>query len=243
MESSVRVGLSIFALVLLASTGGCIYNSNYPNVGNWDAAAVEQPQRVRFFYGYVVDVRAVPVVYNSRAQNWVPQGKQLIPIEQAYPETPRLFPRPPGYEDPCPNRVCLGVEYTVMLDKSTTPPDEFLQLGQRPAVIVVQNITETQAAMPKGTRVVVRMVNNSAAEVMAATILPGSVGGMNVENALSAGPMPVPLSYRPVSYAGSGGWTGRRGGAVKEACSRSRRRRSCHTGCSDGDQKASRVRV
>jgi hypothetical protein len=210
-----RVGRSILALALLASTGGCIYNSNYPNVANWDAAAVEQPQRVRFFYGYVVDVRAMPVVYNSRGQNREPQGRQLIPIEQQYPAwTPS--PRPAGYEDPCPNRVCPGVEYTVMLDKSTTPADEFLQLGQRPAVIVVQNITETQAAMPKGTRVVVRMVNNSAAEVMAATILPGSVGGMNVENALSAGPMPVPLSYRPVSYAGSGGWSGRRGGSGAE---------------------------
>jgi hypothetical protein len=201
-----RVERSICALVLLTSTGGCIYNSNYPNVANWDAAAVQQPQRVRFFYGYVVDVRATPVVYNSRAQNWEPQGRQLIPIEQQYPAwTPS--PRPAGYEDPCPNRVCQGVEYTVMLDKSTTPPDEFLQLGQRPAVIVVQNITETQAAMPKGTRVMVRMINNTAAEVMAATTLPGSVGGMNVENALSAGPMPVPLSYRPVSYPGSAGWS------------------------------------
>jgi len=47
----------------------------------------------------------------------------------------------------------------------------------------------------------------ATAEVMAATTLPGSVGGMNVENALSAGPMPVPLSYRPVSYAGGGGWS------------------------------------
>jgi hypothetical protein len=203
-------------LVLLTGTGGCIYDSNYPNAANWDAAAVAQPQRVRFFYGYVVDVRTVPVVYNSRAQNWEPQGGRIIPIEQAYPEIPPLFPRPPGYENPCPNRVCQGVEYTIMLDKSTTPPDEFLQLGQRPAVIVVQNITEMQAAMPKGTRVVVRMVNNSAAEVMAATILPGSVGGMNVESALSAGPMPVPLSYRPVSYAGIWGWTGRTGGSGAE---------------------------
>lgn len=199
-----RVERSILALVLLASTGGCIYNSNYPNVANWDAAAVQQPQRVRFFYGYVIDARTMPVVYNSRAQNWEPQGGQLIPIEQQYPAwTPSS--RPPGYEDPCPNRVCPGVEYTVMLDKSTTPPDEFLQLGQRPAVIVVQNIGATQAPMPKRTRVVVRMVNNTAAEVMDATTLPGSVGGMNVENALSAGPLPVPLSYRPLGYAGGGG--------------------------------------
>src|SRR5436309_2546218 len=92
------------------------------------------------------------------------------------------------------------------------PPDEFLQFGQRPAVIVVQNIAETQSVMPKRTRVVVRMVNNTAAEVMDASILPASVGGMNVENALSAGPMPVPLSYRPppAIYAVSNGsivWT------------------------------------
>jgi hypothetical protein len=172
---------------------------------------------VRFFYGYVVDVRAVPVVYGQRArfENWEPQGRELIPIVQQYPASTPVA-RPPGYEDPCPNRVCDGVEYTVMLDKSTTPPDEFLQLGQHPAVIVVQNIAQTQAAMPKGTRVVVRMVNNSAAEVMAATILPGSVGGVNVENALSGGPMPIPLSYRPLSYAVSGGWSERTQGSGAE---------------------------
>ena len=90
-----------------------------------------------------------------------------------------------------------------MLDKSTTPPDEFLQLGQRPAVIVVQNIGATQAPMPKRTRVVVRMVNNTAAEVMDATTLPGSVGGMNVENALSAGPLP---GAAQLSATGLRGW-------------------------------------
>jgi hypothetical protein len=194
-----RSGRSILALVLLASTCGCYYGSNYPNSGAWNAAAVQQPQRVRFFYGYVVAVQAVPVVYESRARfepNWEPQGRELIPIVQQYP-APTPTSRPPGYENPCPNQVCQGVEYTVMLDKSTTPPDEFLQLGQHPAIIVVQNIGQTEAPMPQGTRVVVRMINNSAAEVMAATTLPRLVGGTNVEQALSAGPMPVPLGYRP----------------------------------------------
>jgi hypothetical protein len=122
MESAMTVGRSALALMLLASTGGCYYGSNHPNVGNWDAAAVEQPQRVRFFYGYVVDERSVPVIYNSRTQNWEPQGRELIPVTQQYPaSTPET--RPPGYEDPCPNGVCSGVEYTVMLDKLTTPPD------------------------------------------------------------------------------------------------------------------------
>jgi hypothetical protein len=200
---------TLFARLLLAVTGGCYYGSNYPNVGAWNGAAVEQPQRVRFFYGYIVEVRGIPVVYETPARfvsNWEPQGRELIPITQQYPaSTPTE--RPPGYEDPCPGRVCQGVEYTVMLDKSTTPPDEFLQLGQRPAIIVVQNIAQTQAALPQGTRVVVRMINNSAAEVMAATTLPRSVGGIDVENALSAGPMPVPLGYRPPSYASSFGWS------------------------------------
>jgi hypothetical protein len=101
-----------------------------------------------------------------------------------------------------------------MLDKSTMPPDEFLHFGQSPAVIVVQNIADTQSVIQKRTRVVVRMVNNTAAEVMDARVLPESVGGMNVERALSARPLPVPLSYRPPpppSYAVSGGtiaWTG-----------------------------------
>jgi hypothetical protein len=206
-----RIGRSALAFVVLASTGGCIYQSNYPNVGNWDAAAVEQPQRVRFFYGYVIDERTVPVIYNSRTQNWEPQGRQLVPVTQQYP-APTPETRPPGYEDPCPNRVCSGVEYTVMLDKSTMPPDEFLRFDQHPAVIVVQNIAATQSAMPKGTRVVVRMVNNTAAEVMDARVLPPMVDGINVHDALSAGPMPVPLSYRPPPplYAVSSGsiaWT------------------------------------
>jgi hypothetical protein len=202
----------MFALVLLTSTGGCSYQSNYPSVANWDAVAVQQPQRVRFFYGYVVDERVLPVIYNTRTQNWEPQGRQLVPVTQQYP-APTPETRPPGYEDPCPNRACPGVEYTVMLDKSTMPVDEFLQFGQSPAVIVVQNIADTQSVIPKRTRVVVRMVNNTAAEVMDARVLPESVGGMNVERALSAGPLPVPLSYRPPAplYAVSGGtiaWTG-----------------------------------
>jgi hypothetical protein len=118
----------------------------------WNGAAVQQPQRVRFFYGYIVEARGIPVVYETPARfvsNWEPQGRELIPITQQYPaSTPTE--RPFGYEDPCPGRVCQGVEYTVMLDKSTTPPDEFLQLGQRPAIIVVQNIAQTQAALPQG---------------------------------------------------------------------------------------------
>jgi hypothetical protein len=169
--------------------GGCYYGSDYPSAGAWNAAAVEQPQRVRFFYGWVVEVRAVPVIYEPRARfepNWEPEGRNLIPVVQQYP-APTPDPRPPGYENPCPNRVCQGVEYTVILDKSTSPPDEFLQLGQHPTVIVVQGIAETQAPIPQRTRVVVRMVNNSAAEVMPAANLPLSVGGINVENALSAG--------------------------------------------------------
>jgi hypothetical protein len=70
----------------------------------------------------------------------------------------------------------------------------------------------------KTPRVVVRMINNSAAEVMAATTLPRSVGGIDVENALSAGPMPIPLGYRPPppSYAGSFGWSERTQGSGAE---------------------------
>ena len=191
-----RVGRSILALAFVASTGGCYYKSNYPNAGAWNDAAVQQPQRVRFFYGYIVEVRTVPVLYGRRGPNWEPQGREVIPVVQEYPP-PTPVSRPPGYEDPCPGRACQGVEYTVMLDKSTTPSDEFLRLGQHPAIIVVQNIAATDSAIPKGTRAVVRMVNNSAAEIMPATALPPTVGGINVEKALSAGPMPIPLGYRP----------------------------------------------
>jgi hypothetical protein len=177
-----RVGRSILALALLASTGGCYYNSNHPNAGAWNDEAVQQPQRVRFFYGYIIDVRPVPVVYASPGfVHWEPQGRELIPIVQQYP-APTPDPPPPGYEDPCPNRVCKGVEYTVMLDRPTTPSDEFLQLGQLPAIIELQNIAQTEVPLPKRTRVAVRMVNNSAAEVMPATSLPESVGGIKIRS-------------------------------------------------------------
>jgi len=188
MGFAMRVGRSILVLTLFASTGGCYYGSDYPSAGAWNATAVEQPQRVRFFYGYVIDVRGVPVSYEPSARfepNWEPEGRGLIPVVQQYPAPPP-DPRPSGYENPCPNRICQGVEYTVMLDKATSSPDELLQLGQHPAVIVVQGIAWTEQPLPKRTRVVVRMVNNSAAEVMAAANLPQSVGGINVANALSA---------------------------------------------------------
>ena len=73
---------TLLALLLLAATGGCYYGSNYPNVGAWNGAAVEQPQRVRFFYGYVVDVRAVPVVYETRPRfaNWELPGRELVEL-------------------------------------------------------------------------------------------------------------------------------------------------------------------
>lgn len=199
-----HIGRTIALIALLAvvagGTSGCYsrYGSFYPNAGVWNAAAVQTPQRVRFFYGYIVDVRRVPVAYHPRARfepNWEPEGRHLVQVLQQYPEpTPVVVP--PGYRNPCPSRVCEGIEYTVMLDKATMPPDQFLHYGQHPAVIVVQNIAQTEAPMLKGTRVVVRTVNNSSAKVMAAATLPRFVGGINVESALSAGPMPIPLWYR-----------------------------------------------
>jgi hypothetical protein len=151
-----------------------------------------------FFYGYVVNVRIVPVVYQTHSRidpNWEPEGRQLVSVVQQYPAPSPPFV-PPGYENPCPSRVCQGVEYTVMLDKSTMPADEFLGLGQRPAIIVVQNIAQTRSAIPQGTRVAVRMINNSAIEVIRADVLPRYVSGIDVESALSAGPLPIPLWYR-----------------------------------------------
>jgi hypothetical protein len=196
------------ALLLLASIGGCQYGTEYgtqggaqyltyhANAAAWNAAAVERPQRVRFYYGYVVDVRPdVRVAYAApkSGSNWEPAGREVAQVAElsgAGPSIP-LGARVLGQ----PN--LQAAEYTVMLDKSTMPADEFLRYSQHPAIVVVQDIPPTEAPLFKGERVVVRVMGDSA-HVLAAAALPAIVGnGINVEQALSAGPMPVPLGYRP----------------------------------------------
>lgn len=203
-----RAGTSVFALLLLTSAGGCQYGTEYgaqggdqylsyhANAAAWNAAAVERPQRVRFYYGYIVDIRPnVRVAYfgSNSSSNWEPAGRQVAQVAEFSGTDPSM---------PAGARV-LGqpnlpaVEYTVMLDKPTMPADGFLRYSQHPVIAVVQDIPPTEDPLFKGQRVVVRVVGDSA-HVLAAATLPTIVGDdINVEAALSAGPMPVPLDYRP----------------------------------------------
>jgi hypothetical protein len=133
---------SLCALLLLASTSGCYqayqgYQVSYiPNAGNWNAAAIEHPQRVRFYYGYIVNARYVPVEYANRwvVPRWQPAGRWVTDAVEPWDADPD----PDARALPQPN--LSAIEYTVMLDNSTVPPDRFLQPDQRPAIVVVQHI-------------------------------------------------------------------------------------------------------
>lgn len=98
-----------------------------------------------------------------------------------------------------------AVEYTVILEANTFPPDPFLKPDQLPAVIVVQN--EPGAILPVNTPVFVRVAGGSG-RVTAMASLPQFVSLPNgtpvdVYRNLRAGPLPIPPSrgWPPVATA------------------------------------------
>ncbi len=134
------------ALTLLGSLAGC-----YPPTQTaYDPAVVEQPQPVHFFYGRLIDERPASLEYG---------------YETGIGAT--LYPRWPlsvglhfgGNGSDAGARFSAGivdvlaeasvpnfpaVEYTVMLDNGTNPPDPFLAPQERAAaVVVVQNLYPT----------------------------------------------------------------------------------------------------
>src|SRR3954447_18281859 len=97
-------------LVSVAALSACTY---YPSVGNWNQPSIEQVQPVHFYFGYVIDRRVPPVVYNAPGYRptWQPYGITA-------PNSAQVFfgglSEGLGYLPNLP-----AVEYTVMLDKET----------------------------------------------------------------------------------------------------------------------------
>lgn len=181
-----RLGLGLGFAALL---GGCSY---YPNLGSWNQAAIEQPQPVDFYYGYVISRRVVPVEYADRLPrpHWTPDGFVAANTQQV------LYS---GWAQGLGSKPSLpAVEYTVMLDKGTTPPDPALGPGQRPSVIVVQNEQWTREGILPGQRAVIRVVGNRrtgySGRVMRADSL-ANIPGESVEQLVSANRMHIPLDY------------------------------------------------
>jgi hypothetical protein len=178
---------AVSAIALLAILVGC-----YPREAAYNAASIEQPQPVDYFYGTVVEARNVTVEYwgalnwgnNDVTPRWRPRGRGSLYIPfGVFAEA--LLPNLPA------------IEYTVIVEANTFPPDPFLKPDQLPAVIVVQN-EYPGAVLPVNTPVFVRVAGGSG-RVTAAASLPQFVNLPNgttvdVYRNLRAGPLPIPLS-------------------------------------------------
>lgn len=211
---------TICALAIVGSVTGCFP----PTQSGYSPAVVEQPQSVNFFYGTVIGVRPATLEYGYetgigakvlRPGLWQTLNESLygsaygVGIHfggEGSAGGIRLSAGPIDVllEASVPNLP--AIEYTVIVEKNTCPPDPFLQRsGQHPAVIVVQNEYPGDARIPVNAPVFVRVVGGSG-RVMPATDLPPWVtlpGGeiISVRDNLSAGPLPIPLaSYCPPSY-------------------------------------------
>jgi hypothetical protein len=157
----------ISALALLGSVAGCAFPRTQTQ---YNPAAVEQPQPVNFFYGKLVAVNVASLEY---------------PYEPGIGVRPGLSPYLAGlhlagsgsagglrvtggfvdvlFEGSVPNLP--AIEYTVMLNTGTYPPDTFVADPRRAAVIVVQNEYPdrypSDVGMAAGEDVVVRVVGHS----------------------------------------------------------------------------------
>ena len=188
-------GASFGVMSLLVVLGGCATAPIYPGQPPYSAAAYEQPQPVDFFYGTLIDARPVPLnlrpgssasvgigpapvlpltigVNGTQGPGMSAGGLTVGPVnvyaEAAVPDVP-------------------AVEYTVLLDRKTYPPDPYLSPAQHPAIIVVQNRYPTDLPLAVNNRVFVRVVGNVAHVMRADTISPA------YERVVSAGPLPVSL--------------------------------------------------
>jgi len=202
----------ISALVVLSGLISC-----YGGGRDYRPTVTEQPQRVDFFYGTIIAAQDARLRYGNEA------GLGLRPGLSPYLAGIHIGAYGSGVgarfsagfvdvlvEGAVPN--VPAVEYTVVLDRNTYPPDPFLQPNQRPAVLVVQNEYPTDTRLSVGTRVFVRVTGGSG-RVMAANSLPPFVPGpdtttIDVAHNLSAGPLPIPLStpwppiYAPATDTG-----------------------------------------
>lgn len=189
---------TIGLLLLLVGLGGCTTPSSVPGQPAYSPAAVEQPQRVDFFYGTVIDKRPVAV----KSGNGGGAGIGLVPrpplpaigvgfVQEPNGVTDTLTLGPLGIyaEGAVPDAP--AVEYTILLDRKIDPPDPFLNPAQRPAIVVVQNDYASDLPPRVGERALVRVIGRSGHVMRADQIPPG------VERLVSAGPLPVPLGSPP----------------------------------------------
>src|SRR5271166_4144045 len=155
---------TISALALLGILAGC-----YPPTQTaYAPVVVEQPQPVHFFYGRLIDVRPATLEY----------GQPVGIAAKVIPRWPVTVGAYVGGNGPAVGPgVSLGVvdvlveasvpnlpaiEYTVMLDHGTYPPDPYLDPREpTAAVVVVQNQYPADAPLQINNHVVVRVVGKS----------------------------------------------------------------------------------
>ncbi|HYM72093.1 MAG TPA: hypothetical protein VET89_03860 [Stellaceae bacterium] len=182
-------------MALLPVLAGC-----YPPAqSGYSPTVVEQPQPVHFFYGTLIDKRPATLEYGYETgigATVVPRFPWSAGIHFAGSGpvgAARLSAGPVDVlvEGSAPNLP--AIEYTVLLDKGTYPPDPYLRpdpyfgLERKTPIIVVQNELPTDHQLQVNERVVVRVVGRSG-RVMANRFSPG------LEQLIAAGPMPIPLA-------------------------------------------------
>jgi hypothetical protein len=184
---------AVYALALVGVVAGC-----YPRTQTeYDPDVFEQPQPVHFFYGTLIaPPRQVSLEYN-----------RIFGIGAAFYGTSPYVAGvvvggsggSGGLGAAFAGRALVAagsvpslpaVEYTVMPDWGTNPPDPYVRIPGAAAVIVVQNVQPGDPPMGVGQRVVVRVVGKSG-RVMADPLLPGASAR------LAAGPLPIPLPCPP----------------------------------------------
>lgn len=184
-----RFTRTTIALALMLGLPGC-----YPATQTeYSPAVVEQPQPVQFYYGTLVDVQNATLEYGHETGFGATVAPRFPPgagihVGGAGPVAAVRFSAGVAdvfVEASVPHLP--AIEYTVLLDYGTSPPDFNLAGGGgRGAIIVVQN-EPTDHVLQKNQRVVVRVVGGSA-RVMANPLHP------DVARQVAAGPMPVPLA-------------------------------------------------
>ncbi len=190
-----RIIKALSALALLGSVSACYP----PTQSAYGPAVWETPQRVGFFYGQLVSVRPANIAYGGPAgfglrARWSPWLAGLS--AQAGGPSGGFGATVAGvgvfFEVSIPN--VPAVEYTVMLDNGTNPPDPYIPRQQKTPIIVVQNVyPDEQPGPAPPNRVVVRVVGNSA-RVIAAPPPPFPQGLL-----AAAAPMPIPLQGPPAA--------------------------------------------
>ena len=159
-----RLDKTLFALIMLGSLAGCYP----PSQSSYNPTVWEQPQPVHFFYGRLVAIRPAQIAYGGPAGFGAKVGlSPYLAGVQAGAAGPAGGIGVSGgfanifFEASIPNVQAL--EYTVMLDRGSSPPDPYLDPREPTApIIVVQNVYPFETAPQLNDHVAVRVVGKSA---------------------------------------------------------------------------------